>query len=78
MPVIKCNIDDNFIMFVALSAVVAVAFTMLGTKLLAKDDTNLNKAMFRSALMVIVSNLLVFYALTYGRDTITTAPFFDH
>lgn len=77
MPSIKCNIDDNFVLFLALSAAAAVAFTLFGTKLLGKDDQNLNKSMFRSALLVIVSNVLVYYVLTQGRDTITTAPFFD-
>jgi hypothetical protein len=76
MPAIKCNIDENIVLFVALSAAAAVLFTLFGTKLLGKDDQALNKAMFRSALLVIVSNVLVFYALTQGRDTITTAPFF--
>eukprot|EP00775_Hariotina_reticulata_P002833 gene2833-3126_t len=41
------------------------------------NDKDLNKAMFRSALLVVVSNAIVFYALTYGRDTISTEPFFE-
>ncbi|WIA10856.1 hypothetical protein OEZ85_011022 [Tetradesmus obliquus] len=53
MPSLKCNIDENFVLFVALSAATALVFTMFGTKLLGKDDKELNKTMFRSALLVI-------------------------
>jgi hypothetical protein len=78
MPTLRCSIDDNFVLFVALSAAAAVLFTLFGTKLLGKDDKDLNKVMFRTALLVIASNAIVFYLLTRGRDTITTAPFFDN
>ena len=73
----RANIDDNFGWFVAFSALAAVVMTVFFIKVTGRDEEHLNKTMFRTAVLVAAANLLVYLVMTHGRDSISTAPFFD-
>jgi hypothetical protein len=69
--------SDSFIKFSCLSAVLACVITFFYIKLTGKDDQNLHKQVFRVFVLVLLSNIAVYYFMQQGKDKVLTEPFFS-
>lgn len=69
-------LSDQFGKYLFFVTALTVAVTFLYLKLVKQEDDNLNKIMFRTALLVVATNAIVYACMTRGSNQIMTEPFY--
>lgn len=69
--------SESLIKFTLLSALFAAIVTFFYIKLTGKDDKDLHKQVFRVFVLIVLSNVVVYYFMNNGKDKIMTEPFFS-